>query len=228
MRPRRLYDIAALRTRYSARAPVTMFFQVWDRPLMTLNGAHLINDVIELCGGRNVFGSLKPLVPTVTDEAVLAANPEAIVTTSAGTTRSDEPLPSTARWRTWPTDGRGTQRHDVLPGSGSAADDAQRCAPDQRRDRGWRRNAARFSPQAACRPSPTRPCSRRIRRRSDDGHTTRPTNRAEPPRWRTRTGRGTTTQPVRDRRRSADTAVAADRAGRGRVVRSRCARRTAR
>ena len=51
-------DIAALRTRYSARAPVTMFFQVWDRPLMTLNGAHLINDVIELCGGRNVFGSL--------------------------------------------------------------------------------------------------------------------------------------------------------------------------
>lgn len=55
-------DIAALRTRYSARTPVTMFFQVWDRPLMTLNGAHLINDVIELCGGRNVFASLKPLV----------------------------------------------------------------------------------------------------------------------------------------------------------------------
>ncbi|WP_175867408.1 cobalamin-binding protein [Burkholderia contaminans] len=95
-------DIAALRTRYSARAPVTMFFQVWDRPLMTLNGAHLLNDVIELCGGRNVFASLKPLVPTVTDEAVLAANPEAIVTTSAGTTRSDEPLPSLVRWRTWP------------------------------------------------------------------------------------------------------------------------------
>ncbi|KVS65007.1 cobalamin-binding protein [Burkholderia cepacia] len=95
-------DIAALRARYAARAPVTMFFQVWDRPLMTLNGAHLINDVIELCGGRNVFASLRPLVPTVTDEAVLAANPEAIVTTSAGASRTDEPLPSLARWRTWP------------------------------------------------------------------------------------------------------------------------------
>ncbi|WDR90525.2 cobalamin-binding protein [Burkholderia ambifaria] len=95
-------DIAALRARYAARAPVTMFFQVWDRPLTTLNGAHLFNEVIALCGGRNVFAALKPLAPSVTDEAVLAANPEAIVTTSAGATRSDAPLPSLARWRAWP------------------------------------------------------------------------------------------------------------------------------
>lgn len=97
-----LRDIAALRARYATRPPVTTFFQVWDRPLMTLNGDHLINDVITLCGGRNVFAALKPIVPTVTDEAVLAANPEAIVTTSAGATRSDAPLPSLARWRAWP------------------------------------------------------------------------------------------------------------------------------
>ncbi|HDR8937834.1 cobalamin-binding protein [Burkholderia vietnamiensis] len=95
-------DIAALRARYAARPAVTMFFQVWDRPLTTLNGAHLFNDVIALCGGRNVFAALEPLAPTVTDEAVLAANPEAIVTTSAGATRSDAPLPSLARWRAWP------------------------------------------------------------------------------------------------------------------------------
>ncbi|MGU7781787.1 cobalamin-binding protein [Burkholderia sp. PU8-34] len=95
-------DVDALRARYAARAPVTVFFQVWDRPLMTLNGTHLISDVIALCGGRNVFASQKPLVPTVTDEAVLAANPEAIVTTSAGATASREPLPSLARWRAWP------------------------------------------------------------------------------------------------------------------------------
>ncbi|KVV42124.1 cobalamin-binding protein [Burkholderia ubonensis] len=95
-------DVAALRTRYAARPPVTVFFQVWDRPLVTLNGAHLISDVIALCGGRNVFASLKPLVPTVTDEAVLAADPEAIVTTSAGATPSHDALPSLARWRAWP------------------------------------------------------------------------------------------------------------------------------
>ncbi|KVN14030.1 cobalamin-binding protein [Burkholderia stagnalis] len=95
-------DVAALRARYAARPPVTLFFQVWDRPLTTLNGTHLIDDVFALCGGRNVFAQLKPLVPTVTDEAVLAANPEAIVTTSAGATPSREPLPSLVRWRAWP------------------------------------------------------------------------------------------------------------------------------
>nr|WP_246326973.1 cobalamin-binding protein [Burkholderia guangdongensis] len=95
-------DIAALRTRYASRPPVTVFFQVWDRPLMTLNGTHLISDVIRLCGGRNVFASLQPLVPTVSDEAVLAANPEAIVTTGSGATPSNAPLPSLARWRAWP------------------------------------------------------------------------------------------------------------------------------
>lgn len=95
-------DVAALRARYAARPPVTLFFQVWDRPLTTLNGTHLIDDVFALCGGRNVFAQLKPLVPTVTDEAVLAANPEAIVTTSVGATPSREPLPSLARWRAWP------------------------------------------------------------------------------------------------------------------------------
>src|SRR5258705_8147812 len=70
-------DIAQLRARYAARPPVSVFYQVWDDPLMTLNGAHMISDVIALCGGRNVFAKLEPLVPTVSTEAVLAANPEA-------------------------------------------------------------------------------------------------------------------------------------------------------
>lgn len=96
-------DIATLRARYAARPPVTVFFQVWDRPLMTLNGTHLISDVIDLCGGRNIFASLKPLAPTVTDEAVLAANPEAIVTTDRGATATRDALPSLARWRAWPS-----------------------------------------------------------------------------------------------------------------------------
>jgi len=95
-------EIGALRARYASRAPVTVFFQVWDRPLMTLNGTHLVSDVIRLCGGRNVFASLEPLVPTVSDEAVLAANPEAIVTTRAGATPANDTLPSLARWQAWP------------------------------------------------------------------------------------------------------------------------------
>lgn len=96
--------IAALRTRYAGAAPVSVFYQVWDRPLMTLNGSHVVSDAIALCGSRNVFGGLAPRVPTVSVEAVVAADPEAIVTARAGATApaADAPLPDLAIWRAWP------------------------------------------------------------------------------------------------------------------------------
>ncbi|OAJ57720.1 cobalamin-binding protein [Paraburkholderia ginsengiterrae] len=96
-------DIAKLRSRYANRPPVSVFYQVWDQPLMTLNGAHMISDVIALCGGRNVFAQLEPLVPTVSTEAVLAANPEAIVTAAPGATQPDRTLPQLGQWRAWPS-----------------------------------------------------------------------------------------------------------------------------
>lgn len=94
--------IAALRARYAGRSPVSVFYEVWADPLMTLSGAHIVSDVIALCGGRNVFAHLAPLVPTVSTEAVVAADPEAIVTASQGATRADAPLPSLAAWQAWP------------------------------------------------------------------------------------------------------------------------------
>ncbi|RAR60697.1 iron complex transport system substrate-binding protein [Paraburkholderia unamae] len=96
-------DIAQLRARYARRAPVSVFYEVWDRPLMTLNGQHMISDVIALCGGRNVFAALEPLVPAVSTEAVLAANPDAIVTAAQGETSPDRSLPGLALWQSWPT-----------------------------------------------------------------------------------------------------------------------------
>jgi iron complex transport system substrate-binding protein len=95
-------DIARLRAQYAGRPPVSVFYQVWDQPLMTLNGEHMVSDVIALCGGRNVFAKLAPLVPTVSTEAVLAANPEAIFTAAPGATRPHTPMPQLDIWRTWP------------------------------------------------------------------------------------------------------------------------------
>jgi iron complex transport system substrate-binding protein len=72
-------ELDRLRSRYSQRPPVRVFYQVWQRPLMTVNGQHLISDVIGLCGGVNVFAGLAPLVPVVGREAVLAAKPQVLV-----------------------------------------------------------------------------------------------------------------------------------------------------
>lgn len=109
-------EIAQLRARYAQRAPVSVFYEVWDQPLMTINGEHMISDVIALCGGRNVFAALHPLVPTLSTEAVLAANPDAIVTASQGATAPDRPLPALTRWRAWP------QLHAVAHGNLFAID----------------------------------------------------------------------------------------------------------
>ena len=90
--------VAELRRRYAGRAQVTVFYQIWDQPLMTVNGDHLISDVIRLCGGHNVFAGLKLLTPEISTEAVLAADPEAIggVTAEAGQAGNLD------GWKKWP------------------------------------------------------------------------------------------------------------------------------
>lgn len=73
-------EIAGLRARYGAAREVTVFYQVWERPLHTIGGAHIIDEAIRVCGGRNVFADLKPLAPEVTLESVIAADPDVVLT----------------------------------------------------------------------------------------------------------------------------------------------------
>jgi iron complex transport system substrate-binding protein len=87
-----------LRTHYAGRTPVRVFYQIWQKPLMTINGNHLISDVIRLCGGENVFANLKPFVPVISTEAVLQADPEAIGTAIIDATAQD----GLDGWKKWP------------------------------------------------------------------------------------------------------------------------------
>ncbi len=80
---------AGLSSRYSRRQPVRTFYQIWNQPLVTVNGEQLISDVMRLCGAENVFAGLSQLAPTVTVEAVLAVDPEAIVASGMGETRPE-------------------------------------------------------------------------------------------------------------------------------------------
>ncbi len=77
-------QIDTLRQRYSQRPPVRVFQQIWVKPLMTVNDEHIISEATRLCGGVNVFGELPTLTPRIDNEAVLAANPEAIIAGGMG------------------------------------------------------------------------------------------------------------------------------------------------
>ena len=81
--------IGALRDRYSGGKTLRAFYQIWNSPLQTVNGAHLISQVIALCGGENVFAGLTALAPRINIEAVIAADPDVIIASGMDRSRPE-------------------------------------------------------------------------------------------------------------------------------------------
>lgn len=90
--------LEGLRGEYSDRPPVTVLYQVWNQPLQTLNGEHLVSDVIRLCGGRNAYADAEPIAPKINMESVLERDPQAIVASGMG----DERPEWLDEWKEWP------------------------------------------------------------------------------------------------------------------------------
>ena len=90
-------NLARLHARYSDRPVVTVFYQILDSSLLTVSHDHLINDVIQLCGGRNIYADLPGLTPRVDVESTVQRNPEVILASGY------EPLwPEwRQRWQVW-------------------------------------------------------------------------------------------------------------------------------
>ena len=89
--------LEGLREAYRDQPAVRTFYQIWNDPFITLNGDHLVSDVIELCGGINVFGESIPLVPYVNIEAIMAADPQVII--ASGSTMNNEQWRDS--WKDW-------------------------------------------------------------------------------------------------------------------------------
>jgi iron complex transport system substrate-binding protein len=76
--------------------PVRVFYQVAKRPLYTVNGNHYVSDLIEICGGRNVFADLGELAPIISVEAVLQRDPEVLLASE------DAGVDAFSDWDRWP------------------------------------------------------------------------------------------------------------------------------
>jgi iron complex transport system substrate-binding protein len=91
--------LVKLQSLYVDKKKVKTFYQIWDDPIMTLSGKHLVSDVIDLCAGVNVFAEAQPLVPRVNIEAIINADPEVIL--SSG---SEERIAGwREKWSRWPS-----------------------------------------------------------------------------------------------------------------------------
>ncbi|QBF28693.1 cobalamin-binding protein [Pseudomonas tructae] len=85
--------LAALRQQYRRERPLTVFYQVWDKPLYTVGGTQIISDALSVCGARNVFADLTQPAPQINLETVLARNPAVIFA-------ADQP--QLDAWKAWP------------------------------------------------------------------------------------------------------------------------------
>ena len=72
-------ELSTLSENYRTKTAVRTFYQVWDRPLISAGGNELIDDIIKLCGGVNIFADIELVAPKVSVESVLIRNPQAIV-----------------------------------------------------------------------------------------------------------------------------------------------------
>jgi iron complex transport system substrate-binding protein len=93
----RLASLGAAGAPSASSPPVRVLYQVWAQPLMTVNGRHVISDLIERCGGVNVFAGESALAPQISIEAAIAAAPEAII--AAGNSRAPDSDRSLDQWR---------------------------------------------------------------------------------------------------------------------------------
>jgi len=87
--------IEAISARHEGDADIRVFYQVDARPLYTISGGHFLGELIDLCGGRNIFADLDGLAPLVSVEAVLERDPEVLLASS------DAGPAAFAEWERW-------------------------------------------------------------------------------------------------------------------------------
>lgn len=79
----------ALQQRYAGAGKLRVFYQVWHQPLVTQSGDTFISRVLELCGGENIFAGLPMRSPQISEEAVLAENPDVIIASGMAAERPE-------------------------------------------------------------------------------------------------------------------------------------------
>ena len=68
-----------IRQEFGHREKLTVFYQVWHDPIITLNGKHIVSQMLRSCGATNLFSDLPDIAPVVSHESVIKRNPDAIV-----------------------------------------------------------------------------------------------------------------------------------------------------
>ncbi|GAB6070497.1 cobalamin-binding protein [Thiomicrorhabdus hydrogeniphila] len=64
---------------YSHKQQITAFYEVWQNPLMTINGKQFISLGMNICGAKNAFADLPTLAAEINTESVIQRNPTVLL-----------------------------------------------------------------------------------------------------------------------------------------------------
>jgi iron complex transport system substrate-binding protein len=72
-------ELGRIAASYRGRPNVRVLYQIWDQPIYTIGGKHVITDALQVCGATNVFAELSTAAPAVTREAAVLRDPDLIL-----------------------------------------------------------------------------------------------------------------------------------------------------
>ncbi|AZZ97230.1 cobalamin-binding protein [Pseudoalteromonas sp. R3] len=92
------HGLVKLQQRYRSASPVSVFYQLWPAPMMTVNGTTWIHQTLEVCGASNVFADATTAYPQISIENVLHSKPQVIVIPQEKSKKVQPKID----WQKWP------------------------------------------------------------------------------------------------------------------------------
>ena len=71
-------SIKYLKDTFQKKKKLKVFFQIDEKPIFTIGGSHFISELINICGGINIFSNVNQTAPSISEESVVSRDPEVI------------------------------------------------------------------------------------------------------------------------------------------------------
>ena len=72
-------EIQLLKNKYKDYEKVSLYWEIWYPPYMSIGKLPFINELVTVAGGKNIFDNIEEEYPVVSEEAIISAKPEIII-----------------------------------------------------------------------------------------------------------------------------------------------------
>ena len=93
--------LAKLHRQYSDLPPLSVFFELWQEPLMSVGNQQIMTQAIKVCGGQSIFADVAEQTMNVSSEQLVARNPQVIMAAAPLGDTPDTRQKMQVYWQQW-------------------------------------------------------------------------------------------------------------------------------